>query len=155
MTSTRKMRQTAAPRCPPFVLCALVTFPGPPSACGCPVSCPIVSDRLCVGVCSGLGSTLRQNANVSPTHTHTLTHLYIVLFLLPNHPRPPVSPFFSDLSSFLSLLPPSLSIFLRNILTCTWLLICMRLLPELGEDWMEDLTSCINISGVTMLCTFF
>ena len=43
--------------------------------CGCPVSCPIVSDRLCVGVCAGYSSVLSQNANISPTHslTHSLT----------------------------------------------------------------------------------
>lgn len=48
----------------------------------CPVSCPIVSDRLCVGVCAGLCSMLCNNANISPTPTHTYTnsrtHLHIV-----------------------------------------------------------------------------
>lgn len=39
--------------------------------CGSGVSCPIVSDRLCVGVCSRLSSTLSQNANISPTHSLT------------------------------------------------------------------------------------
>lgn len=43
--------------------------------CGSGVSCPIVSDRLCVGVCSRLSSVLSQNANISPTHSQTDTQI--------------------------------------------------------------------------------
>lgn len=45
-------------------------------ACGSGVSCPIVSDRLCVGVCSRLSSVLSQNANISPTHSQTDTQIH-------------------------------------------------------------------------------
>lgn len=44
--------------------------------CGSGVSCPIVSDRLCVGVCSRLRSVLSQNANISPTHSQTDTQIH-------------------------------------------------------------------------------